>query len=206
MTEVRTNKPVDSVPYGTTVIPENRLTFLAGKCRETLERIPGNVLEVGVYRGGTIIALGKQVLAICPENKVIGVDTFSGHPYTDGHPVHPTGKYNDVDIAELRNSFVENDVDSIIELHVGKIEDIFAELNLSNISFAHIDCDLYTPVKFCAEHITPLIKKGGVIYFDDYGHEHCPGATKAVEEVFNKDQIKEVSLPDGTCWSAYIEL
>ncbi len=206
MNQIRTNKPLESVPYGKTVIPENRLNFLAEKCRSVLEKTPGNVIEIGVYRGGTIIALAKQLRDICPEFVVFGVDTFSGHPYSDGHSVHPKGKYADVDVEKLQKTFEAEGVDTFITLYTGKIEDIFRSLQLSNISFVHVDCDLYTPVKFCAKYVTPLVNKGGIIYFDDYGHEHCPGATKAVEESFLKKQINEVSLNDGTNWSAYVEL
>ncbi len=202
----RVNEPVDIVPYGKTVIPENRLQFLSQKCREVLESVPGNVLEIGVYRGGTLIELAKQVQQVTPTFKVYGIDTFTGHPYDDNHPVHPTGKYDDVDIDELAQLFKQENLEGVIELYKGKVEEIFKSLNLKNISFVHVDCDLYIPVKFCAEFITPLINKGGMIYFDDYGHEHCPGATKAVEEVFAVDQIQEVALADGTCWSGYVQV
>ena len=200
------NEPVNSVPYGQTVIPRNRLDFLADKCRNTLKAIPGNVVEVGTYRGGTLIELAKAVKEICPKYKVYAIDTFEGHPYTDGHPVHPIGKYSDVGVNELKRILKEVEVDRWVELIEGKIEDVFETLNTSNISFAHIDCDLYIPVKYSAINIAPKINKGGIIYFDDYGHEHCPGATKAVEEVFPKEKIKVVSLADGTSWSGYIQL
>jgi len=204
MNTIKTNTPIESVPYGETVIPQNRLEFLTQKCREVLQKVPGNVLEIGVYKGGTIIGLAKQVQDVCPSCKVYGVDTFSGHPYTDGHPVHPEGKYADVSREELEETFKQEGL--AIQLYKGKIEEIFDSLNLENVSFVHVDCDLYIPIKFCAEKITPVINKGGMIYFDDYGHEHCPGATKAVDEVFSKDQIHEVSLEDGTCWSCYIHV
>lgn len=206
MLKIRTNEPVDSVPYGETVIPENRLKFLAQKCREVLEQTPGNVIEVGVYRGGTLVELAKVVRDVCPSNKVYGIDTFTGHPYDDGHPIHPVGKYSDVEVEKLKEVFEDKGLGEWIELHKGKVEEIFNDLDLSDISFVHVDCDLYTPIKFCAEHIAPLIKRGGMIYFDDYGHEHCPGATQAVREVFSSDQIEEVALPDGTCWSGYVKL
>jgi len=206
MDEIHVNKPVDTVPYGNTVIPQNRLEFLASKCKETLTRLPGNVVEVGVYRGGTLIELAKVVRDVCPDKKVYGIDTFEGHPYTDGHPVHPQGKYSDVSQNELSYTLEELGLAKYVSLHKGKIEEIWDDLNIKNISFAHIDCDLYIPIKYSSEHIPSTINKGGVIYFDDYGHSHCPGATKAIEEVFEKKQIQKVSLEDGTCWSGYVEL
>ncbi len=202
----RVNNPIETVDFGKTVIPENRLKFLGDKCAEVLSKVSGNVIEVGVYKGGTLIELAKQVRDVCPQYKVYGVDTFEGHPYDDGHPVHPKGKYADVNITDLQEIIKKEGLSEWVELIQGKIEDVFDSLPAKEFAFAHIDCDLYIPIKFCATHIPPHIKKGGVIYFDDYGHEHCLGATKAVDEVFAKADIHEVSLSDGTCWSGYINL
>ncbi len=205
--KINVNSPVESVPYGTTVIPENRLQYLIDKCAETLAKNPGNVLEVGVYRGGTLLALAEVVKKICPEYKVYGIDTFVGHPYSDGHAVHPVGKYADVTKDDMEEYIQKNGFAEWITLYQGKVEEILESLHLTNISFAHIDCDLYVPVKYCAENVKSIMSRPSVIYFDDYGHEHCPGATKAVEEVFEKKQIHIVHIPeDHTCWSGYIEL
>jgi O-methyltransferase len=205
--EVKVNKPIDTVAYGETVIPENRLKYLAWKCKETLKRNPGNVLEVGVYRGGTLIALAEALKETCPEYKVYGIDTFLGHPYTDDHPVHPKGKYADVNKSDMEEYIKSRGLENQIVLYEGRVEEILNTLNLKDISFSHIDCDLYIPVKYCAKNVSKIMKKHGVIYFDDYGHEHCPGATKAIEEVFEIHQIHPVYMPeDNTCWSGYVQL
>lgn len=203
---VRANAPVETVRYLSSVIPPNRLDFLANKCRETLLQVPGNVLEVGTYRGGSLSRLAEVLMEICPEYRVIGIDTFTGHPYSDGHPVHPKGKYSDVDLQQLRCAIDEYKWGAQVELHKGRVEEILSSLDIKEIAFAHIDCDLYLPVRYCALEIPPLMKKGGLIYFDDYGHEHCPGATRAVREVFPEQALNEVSMPDdGTCWSCYFD-
>lgn len=200
----RTNKPVETSSYGSSVIPLNRLRFLVSKCRETLSENPGNVLEVGVYKGGTLLALAEVLREICPQFKVYGIDTFTGHPYTDNHPVHPAGKYADIERAELERVIVARNLHPWVMLYSGKVEEIFGSLQLKEVSFAHIDCDLYIPVKYCAQNVPRVMRRQGVIYFDDYGHEHCPGATRAVEEVFDESQLREVYMPDdNTCWSCY---
>jgi O-methyltransferase len=202
-----TNKSVETVPYGATVIPENRLKYLAWKCRETLKRTPGNILEIGVYKGGTLLVLAEALRDICPEYHVYGIDTFTGHPYSDGHPKHPIGKYKDVTKAGMEEYIKSKNLEKFVTLFQGRVEEILESLNLENITFAHIDCDLYIPVKFCAENMPKIMKEHGVIYFDDYGHDHCPGATKAVEEVFAIHQIRQVYMPEiDTCWSGYVQL
>ena len=185
----RTNAPVETVPYLISVIPPNRLDFLVKKCEEILCRTPGNVLEVGVYKGGSLVRLAEMVKRICPNFKVYGIDTFTGHPYTDNHPVHPKGKYSDVSLAELRRQIDTKGLSPWIVLYPGLVEQILPDLPILDVSFAHIDCDLYVPVRYCAIEVPKLLQSGSMIYFDDYGHQHCPGATKAVEEVFLKGSI-----------------
>ncbi len=203
----KVNDPVESVSYGKTVIPNNRLKYLSQKCKETLKRTPGNILEVGVYKGGTLIALAEALREICPEYKVYGIDTFIGHPYSDGYSVYPKGKYADLSKEDLEKYIISKGLDDHIVLYSGKVEEILDSLKLENISFAHIDCDLYLPVKYCAQNVPSIMKKHGVIYFDDYGHEHCPGATKAIEEVFDVHRIHPIYMTeDNTCWSGYVQL
>lgn len=207
MRTINTNNPVETVPYGKTVIPDSRLKYLEWKCRETLNRTPGNIVEVGVYKGGIITKLAKIMKEVCPQYKVYGIDTFSGHPYSDNHPVHPKGKYADVSKQELDKYIKKLKLDDTIELFQGRVENILKQLKLTEISFAHIDCDLYTPIKFCANNLPRLMKKHSVIYFDDYNHEHCPGATKAINDVFRPQQLHQVYIPyENTCWSAYVQL
>jgi hypothetical protein len=204
---IRANAPVETVPYLQSVIPLNRLDYLVETCRNALLRCPGHVLEIGVYRGGSLSRLAEVVAEVCPAYRAIGIDTFAGHPYSDGHPVHPKGKYDDVDLRELSFRLAAQPHGSLVELHAGRVEDILPDLALKDVVFAHVDCDLYLPVRYCAQHLPPVMKNRGMIYFDDYGHEHCPGATRAVGEVFPEDCLHQVSMPDdGTCWSCYFRL
>ena len=75
---IRSNQPVESTDYLISVIPQNRLAHLALECRDSLRRLPGHVLEVGVYRGGTLLQLAKAVRECCPDKKVIGLTSGAG--------------------------------------------------------------------------------------------------------------------------------
>lgn len=46
----------------------------------TLERIEGDVLELGVARGNSLITTGLILQGLQSPKSVIGVDTFSGFP------------------------------------------------------------------------------------------------------------------------------
>ncbi|WP_414682882.1 TylF/MycF/NovP-related O-methyltransferase [Longimicrobium sp.] len=203
----RTNDPVDSVGYLASVIPRNRLNYLVSLCEETLRQVPGNVLEVGVYRGGSLVCLADVVSRVSPEHCVFGVDTFTGHPYTDGHPIHPIGKYADIEVDTLIRSLTARGLDRWIKLIRGRVEHVLDPDSIRPLSFVHVDCDLYSPVLYCARELPSRIQRGGIIYFDDYGHEHCPGATAAVREMFATAQVTEVYMQeDETCWSCFIRV
>ena len=200
--------------YGESLISRKRLEFLARKCRKTLEKVPGNVLEVGIYKGGSLLVLAEVLKKVDPEYKLHAIDTFTGHPYTDYHPMHPAGRYSDVSKKGIEKLVEEKKLGKWVEIYQGKVEEIFNSLNLKEVSFAHIDCDLYIPVKFCAENVPKIMNTGGVIYFDDYGHKHCPGATMAVNEVYDKAKIRMIRIKNDdtlngqveTNWAAYVRL
>jgi hypothetical protein len=203
MSGIHTNAPVDTVEYGQSVIPQNRVELLKRRCRRQLDCMPGDVLEVGVYRGGTLFVLAEEARR-AGGGRVIGIDTFKGHPYTDGHPVHPSGKYSDVSRAQLEKLIAERGFADIIQLHTGLVEDVLGSIDVSRVSFAHIDCDLEQPIEFCAKHLAHRLPIGASIYFDDYLHEHCPGATAAVRRVFGN--VPAFHLNDHTEWSCEIRI
>jgi O-methyltransferase len=195
------NDPVETVDYLQSVIPSNRLAYLARICRQTLTRVPGNILEVGVYKGGSLVALAQEAKLVDPELKVWGVDTFTGHPYSDGHPVHQIGKYKDVDLATLRRALTDTGCGDL-HLVQQRIEEGIPNY-ITDLSFVHVDCDLYLPILFSALSLPFHMKPGGVIFFDDFGHGHCPGATAAVLEAVNRDPYSR--LFENACWGVYMK-
>lgn len=54
------------------------------------------------------------------------------------------------------------------------------------VAVAHIDCDWYSSVICCLEHIVPKLVVGGTLVIDDY--EAWSGCRRAVDEYFNGRQ------------------
>lgn len=52
------------------------------------------------------------------------------------------------------------------------------------ISLLHFDFDLYKPTKVALELLYPLVVRGGVVAFDEYGLQQWPGESQAVDEYF----------------------
>jgi O-methyltransferase len=199
----RVNQPVATVQYGCSVNQANRVELLRARCEAVLSAGDGDVVEVGVYRGGTLVVLAGAIQKVCPDRRVIGVDTFQGHPYSDGHWVHPVGKYSDVAVRDLDEMLRRKGLSPYVSLEIGLAEDVLPRLDLGSVVFAHIDCDLYRSVRFCASYLPRRMSEQGVLFFDDFCHEHCPGATQAVIEEFGQE-LEPIRLDDGTEWSCEV--
>lgn len=75
---------------------------------------------------------------------------------------------------------------------MGRIQDTAKEVDhIKQWRFVRIDMDHYLPTKFACEFFKERMEPGGIIEFDDYHHVECPGATKAIDEVFGRENIKE---------------
>jgi O-methyltransferase len=48
--------------------------------------------------------------------------------------------------------------------------------------FCHIDVDVYLSAKHIVDWLWDKLVVGGIIVFDDYGFDSCPGITKYVDE------------------------
>jgi len=117
----------------------------------------GHYLEFGVYKGGTTRHLAKSV----PPSQIInGFDSFEG--LRESWSGSPT-RFN----AGGRLPQVPQNV----TLHKGYFEDSlpsWVEKNPGNVSFLHIDCDLYSSTKTIFECLKDRIVPGTVIVFDEY--------------------------------------
>jgi hypothetical protein len=56
-----------------------------------------------------------------------------------------------------------------------------AEAFDKRISFAHVDMDLEKSTEDAIDWLRPRMVSGGVVVFDDYRWQNCPGVAKAIE-------------------------
>ncbi len=158
--------------------------------------LPGDVAEVGVYRGGTARLLSE---ALGRANKRIHLfDTFRGMPPTDpDKDMHKEGDFNDTSLAEVK-VFLE-DLQNI-EYYEGLFPETAGRIVDEVFSMVHVDVDIYKSVKECLNFFYPRMVSSGVMVFDDYGFITCPGAKRAVDEFFESRPEKPFYLPTGQCF------
>ena len=71
-----------------------------------------------------------------------------------------------------------------------------------NISFLHLDLDVYLPTIFCLNQLYNNVSKGGIILIDDF--KTHPGATKATLN-FLKKKRKKIKVIKNLRPSYYIQ-
>jgi O-methyltransferase len=147
--------------------------------------IEGDVLEVGVWRGGTgcLIAKAAELYA---NAKVYLADTFTGVVKASAEDTNYKG-------GEHADTNIDLVMDLINQLQLTNVEilkGIFPdEVNLNNvgtnlkIKLCHIDVDTYTSAKDIFDYVWPYMVKGGAVIFDDYGFWGCEGITKLCNDI-----------------------
>ena len=156
--------------------------------------IEGDVLEAGVYRGGTALLL-KQALPWEASRRLMLFDSFGGmKTVRDGVDRHREGDFADTSLDSV-SAFVGRE--SFIEYFQGWIPETFAGLEDRRLCFAHIDLDLYESILDCLAYVYPRLSPRGVIVFDDYGFASCPGARRAVESFFADKPERPLALMTG---------
>ncbi len=168
------------------VIKENTLVDIY-RCYELwsmvngLKNIEGDILEVGVWRGGTGAILCK---AAQPTNaKVYLADTFTGVvKATELDTVYRGGEHSDTSVDLVIDLLKNLNVDNY-EILNGIFPDDFQSLNIDKIKLCHIDVDTYLSAKQVFEYAWPKLEIGGIVVFDDYGFWTCEGVTNYVNSL-----------------------
>jgi O-methyltransferase len=117
-------------------------------------------------------------------------DTFQGVVNaTDVDTFYSGGEHADTDIAIVEHLAGMMKLENIEILQGIFPKDTATEVTDERFRFCHIDVDVYQSGKDVLEWIWDRLVPGGIIVFDDYGFNTCPGITKLVEEI-SKDKDK----------------
>lgn len=156
-----------------------------------VRHIEGSIVECGVGRGRTFLYLNTYAWLEGTGRKVWGFDSFEGFPeptQADASVRAPKkGEWagtspQDIQVI-LRNAGIpEEYIQKNVHLVKGFVETTLAQYDQAPIALLHIDLDLYEAYKTSLETLVPFVADGGLVLFDEYGHERWPGATKAVDE------------------------
>jgi O-methyltransferase len=184
---------IDSVSSHTLVSPVRRflLLQLSRQCRT----LPGDVAEIGVYKGGTARLLAESLKTTGKRLHLF--DTFSGMPSTDeAKDWHKEGDFGAVSLASVREYLSGEER---VTFYPGFFPETAGPIESTTFCLVHVDVDIYRSVLDACRFFYPRLVRAGVMIFDDYGFLTCPGAKAAVDEFFADKPERPCYLPTGQC-------
>ena len=145
--------------------------------------VPGGVLEVGVWRGGSGALMATRASALGIADPVFLCDTWQGVVKTGAMDIY----YRDGKHSDTSRATVEQLVARLGLTNVRLLEGIFPDDTASGIAdhrfrLCPIDVDVYKSAQDVFDWAWPRLASGGVAVFDDYGFPACPGVTQFVNE------------------------
>ncbi|MGD0300532.1 MAG: TylF/MycF/NovP-related O-methyltransferase [Bryobacteraceae bacterium] len=143
----------------------------------------GDIIEIGVWRGGTGCLMAKRAKLAGLLATVYLCDTFQGVVKAGSSDRHYAGgEHADTSEATVTGLAHRLGLDNI-----KIVRGIFPEETghqLANASFrlCHIDVDVYDSGRDILAWIWPRLTRGGMVVFDDYGCLSTGGITRLVNE------------------------
>ena len=143
--------------------------------------VEGDVLEVGVWRGGTGALIASALKN--SEKKVFLADTFTGVVKASNKDTnYKGGEHADTSLETVMRLNQQLNLTNTLILQ-GIFPEDTAHRVSNKLSFVHCDVDVYESAKDIIDWSTPRLSRGGMIVFDDYGFSGCDGVTRLVNEL-----------------------
>jgi O-methyltransferase len=172
----------------------------------TAAGIPGDVVECGVWRGGSTMLAAMTLQRRGDTTRRLWLyDTFAGMVEPGQHDRGRRGEDAHQMWAEMRtgdhNEWCYSPLDEVqanmrrtglaperFKFVMGKVEDTIPGELPKRIALLRLDTDWYESTRHELIHLFPLLEPGGVLIVDDYGD--WEGARRAVDEYFDETGTK----------------
>jgi len=199
---------------GLTMIGRKRLDNVQ-KCLESViaDGIDGDVIETGVWRGGTCILMKALLNLYGSKKRLFVADSFRGVPKPDGekYPADAAEERKEafylfdqlaVSLEQVRANFRRFGVldDQVLFLE-GWFKDTLPTAPISKLALMRLDGDLYESTWDALTNLYPKLQSGGYCVIDDYGG--IPACKQAVDDYRLQQGISEAVIPidrTGVYW------
>ena len=161
--------------------------------------IPGDIVECGVWRGGSMMAAAKTLLELDAIDRELHLfDTYEGMYRPDAldvslHDVKASDQLaagiagdNPTSVWCVSGRMVRQNMaftgypDDRVHYVAGAVEETLPQFAPAQIALLRLDTDWYESTRHELVHLFPRLSPGGVLIIDDYGHWR--GARRAVDE------------------------
>jgi hypothetical protein len=171
-----------------------RLYALSMNIKQVLtEGVPGDVAELGVYRGNSAAVLAHY--ARQHNRAVFLFDTFQGFDTGDfiGVDANKIHEFADTSLDLVREVVGDESVTYVKGYFPGSITETVEK---RRFAIAHVDCDLYEPMKAALEFFYPRLSMGGLMIIHDYANPCWEGPKQAVDEFLRGITDNIILIPD----------
>lgn len=170
------------------------------------KEIPGDIVECGVWRGGSMLLASKALSFFGDQSRNIYLyDTFTGmtRPGDEDLDWDGTG-YQDIwDKIHAKNSMMgfggglEDVKRNVLSKGYPEEKFVFVKGDVENtipktvpkkIALLRLDTDWHDSTYHELVHLYPLLSVGGILIIDDYGW--CQGARKATDKYLAEEKVK----------------
>jgi O-methyltransferase len=164
--------------------------------------IPGDIVECGVWRGGSMQAAARTLLACGDTSRDLYLfDTYEGMPPPSDADVRlADGSSAEMLLAsmpreskvwavatldDVREAFASVPYpEERVHFVQGLVEETVPREAPDQISILRLDTDWYESTRHELDHLYPRLSPGGVLLIDDYGY--WQGSRQAVDEFIEK--------------------
>lgn len=148
------------------------------------ERIEGDFVELGCYKGDTSILLGKLIAKTA--KKLFAYDSFAGLPEKSREDASGAGanfKAGELLVTkrEVIDKIKKHGIKNIV-VKKAWFDDLTDHDLPEHIAFAFCDGDLYRSIKTSLHLVLPRLQPQGIIIVHDYNNPELPGSARAVDE------------------------
>jgi O-methyltransferase len=155
------------------------------------EGIPGDLAEVGVYRGDT----SRFLVRCMPDRRLHLFDTFKGFPQHDREPENWSDeRFQNTSETAVRAVLGPS---ANIVIHAGTFPGTAAGLEQERFAFVLLDLDVYAPTRSGLEFFYPRLSPGGYCFVHDFNSPESNWACRrALTEFMAGKPERVIELPD----------
>ena len=175
--------------YAHTMVKMARLDNLQ-YCVERVisDKIPGDLIETGVWRGGASILMRAILKAHDIRDQAVWLaDSFQGMPASDpGYPADADMTFHtipelSVPLEQVKANFAKYDLlDDQVRFLKGWFSDTLASAPIEQLSVIRLDGTMYGSTMDALTALYPKLQDGGFLIVDDYGA--FPACRQAVHD------------------------
>jgi O-methyltransferase len=178
---------------------ERRASLLGAVDHVVRHGVPGDIVECGVWRGGSMMLVALALIARGDTSRDLYLyDTFEGMNEPTANDLSHTGESAASQLERTTKGdgvWCEAGLDDVqanlwstgyprerIHFVKGPVEQTIPGTLPHRVALLRLDTDWYESTRHELTHLYPLLARQGVMIIDDYGH--WQGARRAVDEYF----------------------